>query len=59
VGKLVALPTFSADAISSTAYATEEILVVIAAGSSGPALGLTKLVLISLVVAGLLVVVVT
>jgi amino acid transporter len=59
VPKLVALPTFSADAISSTAYATEEILVVITAGSSGLALGLAKLVPISLVVAGLLVVVVT
>ncbi len=57
--KVIALPTFSADAISSTAYATEEILVVIAAGSSSLALGVAKLVPISLVVAGLLVVVVT
>jgi amino acid transporter len=59
VRKVIALPTFSADAISSTAYATEEILVVIAAGSSSLALGVAKLVPISLVVAGLLVVVVT
>jgi amino acid transporter len=59
VGKLVALPTFSADAISSTAYATEQILVVVAAGGSSLALGLSKLVPISLVVAGLLVVVVS
>jgi amino acid transporter len=59
VRKLVALPTFSADAISSTAYATEEILVVVAAGGSSLALGLAKLVPLSLVVAALLVIVVT
>ena len=59
VRKLVALPTFSADAISSTAYATEEILIVIAAGGSSLALGLAKVVPISLVVAALLVVVVS
>ena len=57
--KIVALPTFSADAISSTAYATEEILVVVAAGGSSLALGLAKLVPISLVVAVLLVIVVS
>ena len=56
--KWIALPTFSADAISSTAYATEEILVVVAAGGSSLALGLSKLVPISLVVAVLLVIVV-
>jgi amino acid transporter len=59
VRKLVALPTFSADAISSTAYATEQILVVVAAGGSSLALGLSKLIPISLVVAGLLVIVVS
>jgi amino acid transporter len=59
VRKLIALPTFSADAISSTAYATEQILVVVAAGGSSLALGLSKLVPISVVVAGLLVVVVS
>ena len=57
--KLFALPTFSADAISSTAYATEEILVVVAAGGSSLALGLAKLVPISIVVAALLVIVVS
>jgi amino acid transporter len=59
VRRLIALPTFSADAISSTAYATEQILVVVAAGGSSLALGLSKLVPISVVVAGLLVVVVS
>jgi len=57
--KVVALATFSSDAISSTAYATEEILFVVAAGSSSLALGLSKLVPISIVVAVLLAVVVT
>jgi amino acid transporter len=59
IGKRVALPTFSADAISSTAYATEEILLVVASGSSSLAVGLDKLVPIALVVAALLVVVVS
>jgi amino acid transporter len=57
--KVVALATFSSDAISSTAYATEEILFVVAAGSSSLALGLSKLVPISVVVAVLLAIVVT
>jgi amino acid transporter len=57
--KFLALPTFSADAISSTAYATEQILVVLTAGGSSLALGLAKLVPISLVVAALLVIVVS
>ncbi|HUQ64506.1 MAG TPA: APC family permease [Acidimicrobiales bacterium] len=59
--KLVALPTFSSDAISSTAYATEEILFVVTVGAVGTtslALGLNKLVPISIVVAGLLAIVV-
>ena len=56
--KLVALPTFSSDALSSTAYATEEILFVVAAGSSGLLLGLSRLVPISIVVAILLTIVV-
>ncbi|MDP8938467.1 MAG: APC family permease [Actinomycetota bacterium] len=57
--KTVALPTFSSDAISSTAYATEEILFVLAlsAGSS-LALGLSRLVPISIVVAVLIAIVV-
>jgi len=57
--KVVALATFSSDAISSTAYATEEILFVVAAGTSSLALGLSKLVPISIVVAVLLAIVVT
>ena len=58
ISKLIGLPVFSSDAISSTAYATEEILFVIAAGSSSLALGLSKLVPIAIVVAVLLVIVV-
>ncbi|MGH9125454.1 MAG: APC family permease [Acidimicrobiales bacterium] len=57
--KVLALPTFSADAISSSAYATEQILVVLTAGGSSLALGLAKLVPISVVVAVLLVIVVS
>jgi amino acid transporter len=53
----IALPTFSSDAISSTAYATEEILFVTAIGASSLALGLSKLVPIALVVAVLLAIV--
>jgi amino acid transporter len=56
--KAIALPVFSSDALSSTAYATEEILFVVAVGGSSLALGLSKLVPISLVVAGLLAVVI-
>lgn len=56
--KSIALATFSSDAISSTAYATEEILFVVAMGGSSLALGLSKLVPISIVVAGLIAVVV-
>jgi len=56
--KWIGLPVFSSDAISSTAYATEEILFVVAAGGSSLALGLAKLVPLSLVVAGLLTIVV-
>lgn len=58
ISKIVGLPVFSSDAISSTAYATEEILFVAAAGSSSLALGLAKLVPIAIVVAVLLVIVV-
>jgi amino acid transporter len=56
--KLVALPTFSSDALSSTAYATEEILFVVAASGSSLLLGLSRLVPISIVVACLLTIVV-
>jgi amino acid transporter len=52
--KSIALATFSSDAISSTAYATEEILVVIAVGASSLALGLDNLIPIAVVVAVLL-----
>src|SRR4051812_5265046 len=55
--KRIALATFSSDAISSTAYATEEILFVIAVGGSSLSLGLSKLVPIALVVAVLLAIV--
>ena len=40
IPKTIALAVFSSDAISSTAYATEEILFVIAVGASSLALGL-------------------
>jgi len=57
--KAIALATFSSDAISSTAYATEEILFVTAVGGSSLALGLDHLIPISIVVAILLAIVVT
>jgi amino acid transporter len=58
ITKKIALAVFSSDAISSTAYASEEILFVIAAGSSSLALGLSKLVPIAIAVALLLAIVV-
>jgi amino acid transporter len=57
--KSIALATFSSDAISSTAYATEEILFVLTIGSSSLAVGLSKLVPISIAVAVVLTIVVT
>ncbi len=57
--KTIALAVFSSDAISSTAYATQEILLVIAFGGSSLSLGLRKLVPIAIVVAILLAIVVT
>ncbi|HUQ40767.1 MAG TPA: APC family permease [Acidimicrobiales bacterium] len=59
IPKRIALAVFSSDAISSTAYATEEILFVVALGASSLALGLKTLVPISLAVTFLLVIVVT
>jgi amino acid transporter len=59
IPKLVALPVFSSDAISSTAYATEEILFITAVGASSLARGLSVLVPIAVGVAILLVIVVT
>jgi amino acid transporter len=55
--KTIALATFSSDAISSTAYATEEILFVTAVGASSLTLGLSKLIPIAIVVAVLLAIV--
>jgi amino acid transporter len=56
--KVIALSTFSSDAISSTAYATEEILFVTAVGGSSLALGLSQLIPLSVAVAILLTIVV-
>src|SRR4029078_5111440 len=58
IPKTIALALYSSDALSSTAYATEEILFVVAVGGSSLALGLSKLVPISLVVAALLAIVI-
>ncbi len=59
IPKTIGLAVFSSDAISSTAYATEEILFVTAVGASSLALGLDVLVPIAIAVALLLAVVVT
>jgi amino acid transporter len=59
IPKTIALAVFSSDAISSTAYATEEILFVTALGASSLALGLDVLVPIAIAVAILLAIVVT
>src|SRR6476619_3221050 len=56
--KKIALAVSSSDALSSTAHATEEILFVVAVGASSLALGLSKLVPIAIVVAGLLAIVI-
>ncbi|HVF31885.1 MAG TPA: APC family permease [Acidimicrobiales bacterium] len=58
IPKVVALAVFSSDAISSTAYASEEILFVTALDASSLALGLGVLVPIAIAVAVLLVIVV-
>ncbi|HVL93198.1 MAG TPA: APC family permease [Acidimicrobiales bacterium] len=60
IPKSVALPVFCSDAISSTAYATEEILFVTAvAATSSLQVGLDRLVPIAFGVAALLAIVVT
>lgn len=59
ISKTIALAVFSSDAISSTAYATEEILFVAALGTSSLALGLNALVPISIAVAIILAIVIT
>jgi amino acid transporter len=56
LSKLVALPVFASDAISSTAYATEEMLIVLAGAGVGASL-LHFSLPISLAVAGLLAIV--
>jgi len=59
IPKTIGLAVFSSDAISSTAYATEEILFVTAVGASSLALGLNTLVPIGIAVAILLAIVCT
>jgi amino acid transporter len=59
ITKKIALAVFSSDAISSTAYATEEILFVVALAPSSLLLGLDVLVPIAIAVAILLAIVVT
>ena len=59
ISKTIALAVFSSDAISSTAYATEEILFVVAVGGSSLALGLNTLIPIGIAVAILLAIVIT
>ena len=59
ISKTIALAVFSSDAISSTAYATQQIMFVIAVGGSSLALGLSKLVPIALAVDVLLILVTT
>jgi amino acid transporter len=54
IPKVIGLAVFSSDAISSTAYATEEILFVTAVGASSLQLGLDTLVPIAVAVAVLL-----
>ncbi len=54
----IALPVFSSDAVSSTAYAVGEILAVTAIGGSSLALATSKLIPIAIVVAVLLVIVI-
>ena len=59
ISRVIALAVFSSDAISSTAYATEEILFVTAVGASSLDKGLSVLVPIAIAVALLLAIVVT
>ena len=56
--KIIALPVFASDAISSTAYATDEILVVLLLQASIGAVAFTKLIPIAIVVCALMVIVV-
>jgi amino acid transporter len=59
ISKKVALPVFASDAISSTAYATDEILVVLLGQAAIGYAAFTKLVPIAIIVAVLLVIVIT
>ena len=59
LGKRIALPVFASDALSSTAYATDEILVVLLLQASVGAAAFKPLVPIAIVVCVLLVIVVT
>jgi len=58
LSKKIALAVFSSDALSSTAYATEEILLVIVVGGAGLALALETLIPIAIAVAVLLAIVI-
>ncbi len=57
--KTIALPVFASDAISSTAYATDEILVVLLAQAAVGVAAFTRLVPIAIVVCVLLAIVIT
>ena len=59
LSKKVALPVFASDAISSTAYATDEILLVLLLQAGVGAVAFTKLVPIAIIVVVLLIIVVT
>jgi amino acid transporter len=59
IAKKIALPVFASDAISSTAYATDEILVVLLGQAAIGYAAFTKLIPIAVIVAILLVIVVT
>lgn len=59
LSKKIALPVFASDAISSTAYATDEILVVIVLGAGVGVNAFRPLVPIALVVCALMAIVVT
>jgi amino acid transporter len=59
LSKKIALPVFASDAVSSTAYATDEILVVLVGGAGIGYAAFTKLIPIAIIVAILLVIVIT
>ena len=59
LSRVIALPVFGSDAISSTAYATDEILVVLLLQAGIGAIAFTKLVPLAIVVCVLMAIVVT